>query len=205
MFNFAIFINKVKIIKFSVIFQIISIPNHYPSFSARNMEVANCFGQFLKSEKSKITKINPKAKLNYDKVLKTWKTMTEEDKSKFRKKSLADKLSLGDQYRKSTNKVPKQMEEVKGKDRARRKEERKTMKKMMENEKVCSSKFKVILSKIESKYENLSQVNKDLEEDLLKLENENGELDKIMETKSDHWKNMYRNLYKEHEGCKRKL
>ena len=169
------------------------------------MKVPNCFGQFLRSEKSKLIKNNQNAKLDFDKVLKSWKAMTEEDKSEFRKMSVADKLSLGDKYRKSTKKVPKQMEKVKGKDRARKKEERQTVKIIMENERVCSSKFKIILAKMEAKCQHLSEVNKDLEEDFLKLEAENSELDKILETKSDDWKNMYKILYKEHESCKRRI
>ena len=113
---YCVIFYKVKIIKFSVHFRPspISTRHHIPvSFLARVMKVVNCFGQFLRSEKSKLIK---NAKLDFDKVLKSWKAMTEEGKSEFRKMSVADKLSLGDKCRKSTKKVPKQMEKVKGKD-----------------------------------------------------------------------------------------
>ena len=69
-------------------------------------------------------KINSKAKLDYNKTLRKWRVMSNEDKSSFRKMSKQDKVKLGGNYRKKINKSAKTAEEVKEYDRVRKIKER---------------------------------------------------------------------------------
>ena len=166
-------------------------------------EVANSFGQYLKLEKSKLTNVNPKAKLVYDEHLKIWKAMPEEERAEFDKRSQQDKVDLGDNYRKGRKKADAESR-VKNYDKLRKKRERQDLKTRKEDEKFCSVKFKSILTGKETKLQKMVNLNTLLEKEYEELEFEDSELDKRLETKSDYWKGKYKDLFEEHERCKRK-
>ena len=168
------------------------------------MEVANSFGQFLKLESCKLKKMNSKAKLNFDKTRLKWKTMSNEGKSSFRDMSVQDKVKLGGNYRKKISKSAKTVEDVKEYDRARKLKERCVNKVKKENDKLCSDKFKLMLKKMGDKYENMMKKQQLLEKEFKDLEAQNSELAKTLETKPDFWKTKYKQLFEEHESCKRR-
>ena len=167
------------------------------------MEVANSFGQYLKIEKAKLNQENPKAKLDFKKNLKTWKGMPEEEKSTFKKMSKQEKADLGENYRKGIKKSAAEVQDVKEFDRVRKRNERQDFKIKKENDKLCADKFQSILTKKETKYEKMIELNKSLEKEYLELATQKSELVKSLETNYDSWKTKYKYLFEEHEGCKR--
>ena len=76
---------------------------------------------------------------------------------------------------------------------------------MKENEKVCSIKFKSILSNCESKYQNMMEENVKLEEELAQVESKLSDLTKLGNEKvpEDSWKSKYKKLFEEHELCRK--
>ena len=167
------------------------------------MEVANCFGQYLRLEKAKLNKINPKASLDFEKNLQIWKGLPEEEKTKFKKMSKQEKADLGDNYRKGIKRTPERCKDVKEFDRVRRRNERQDMKVKKEDDKFCSAKFRSILTKRETKYEKMVELNSSLEKEFDELASQNSELVKSLEINSDLWKIKYKGLFDEHSGCKR--
>jgi hypothetical protein len=90
-------------------------------------------------------------------------------------------------------------------DQERKKKNRKELKVMKENEKCCSTKFKSILSKYESKYQEMVEENTKLEEELVQVESKHSELTRLVNEQETEvsWKSKYKKLFAEHELCKK--
>ena len=169
------------------------------------IEVPNCFGQYLRSEKLKLKKINPKATLDYENALRSWNMMPEEEKSRFKIISQKERIKLGGKYRKGIKRNSASVEEVKAVDRERKRKERQDFKLKNEDEEYCSGKFKSILSKEETKNEKIVTENIELQKIYFDLTSQNeGILKQIIyrEKSEDSWKSKYKALYEEHKLCK---
>eukprot|EP00092_Neocalanus_flemingeri_P016756 GFUD01018123.1.p1 GENE.GFUD01018123.1~~GFUD01018123.1.p1 ORF type:complete len:192 (-),score=61.44 GFUD01018123.1:66-641(-) len=165
-------------------------------------EVANSFGQYLRSLSEKLMKENPNARLDFDKALRNWKEMPEEEKSEFQLKSKQDRIEMKDQYR---NNINRKASNTKALDRERRAREWKDLKLKKENEKYCSEKFRSILARAEEKFENKMEENAELEQEFCDLTAENDELVKRLDKKDNSensWKLKYKVLFEEHKRCK---
>ena len=168
------------------------------------IEVPNCFGQYLRIEKLKLKKINPEARLDYENALCSWNMMPEEERSRFKIMSRQERIKLGGKYRKGIKRSSANAEEVKAVDRERKRKERRAFKLLNEDEEYCSSKFKSILSKEETKHEEMVARNIELQKEYLDLTSQNEGIIKQINYRDrslDSWKSKYRALYEEHKLC----
>ena len=168
------------------------------------IEVPNCFGQYLKREKLRLKQENPEAKLDFEKALRSWNEMPEEERSRFKIMSQQERIKLGSKYRKGIKRNSASVEDVKAVDRERKRKERRAFKLLNEDEEYCSSKFKSILSKEETKHEEMVARNIELQKEYLDLTSQNEGIIKQINYRDrslDSWKSKYRALYEEHKLC----
>ena len=169
------------------------------------IEVPNCFGQYLKREKLKIKQENPKAKLDYEKALRSWNEISEEERSRFKIMSQQERIKLGGKYRKGIKRNSASVEDVKAVDRERKSKERLDSRLKKENEEYCSEKFKSILSKDEVKHEKMVTENIELQKEYRDLTSQNEVILQQINFRDrslDSWKSKYKALFEEHKLCK---
>lgn len=169
------------------------------------IEVPNCFGQYMRSEKLRLIKVNPEAKLDYAKALQAWNEMPDEEKSRFRVMAKQERIGLGGNYRKGLKRKSANPEDIKAATRERKRKERRDLKLKKVDEDYCSVKFKSILSKEETKNKKVDMESIELEKEYLDLTSQNEEiLQQIREKENygDSWKSKYKALYEEHKLCK---
>ena len=169
------------------------------------IEVPNSFGQYLRSEKLRLKKVNPEARFDFAKALKTWNEMLDEEKSRFRDMAKQERIGLGGNYRRGLKRQSKNVEAIKATNRERKRKVRQDLKLKKMNEDYCSVKFKSILSKEETKIKKLDVESIDLEKEYLELASQNEVILRQLrekENSGDSWKSKYKALFEEHKQCK---